>query len=257
MRASEFITEDYEIRHKPTKTGGAEVEAYKDKSMVGYVMFQPTDENKHKATMVWVSKYLRRQGIGSAMYRYAREKLGFDLVPSNHQTELGKAFWNKIHEDTDNKLAWRIRFRRFKGMPSYMPEREGKVYLMPTDHSALRTFGNLTGKDDEKITQMPTEAYLVSGDAMVGDMSIINAISRETKTTNNQDRIEQLKKLYLNYRVPYSQYKPGMFKYPEILADPSQLTKLDKSVVYDRNTGEIVIKDKNDTNKPRSRTTNP
>ncbi|NDB86664.1 MAG: ASCH domain-containing protein [Alphaproteobacteria bacterium] len=155
-------------------------------------------------------------------------------------------------EDGNGKLAWRIRFRRFKGMPSYMPEREGKVYLMPTDHSALRTFGNLTGKDDEKITQMPTEAYLVSGDAMVGDMSIINAISRETKTTNNQDRIEQLKKLYLNYRVPYSQYKSGMYKYPEILADPSQLTKLDKSVVYDRNTGEIVFKDKKyDTNKPR------
>jgi hypothetical protein len=64
-----------------------------------------------------------------------------------------------ITEDTNGKLAWRIRFRRFKDMPSYMPEREGKVYLMPTDHSALRTFGNLTGKDDEKITQMPTEAY--------------------------------------------------------------------------------------------------
>ena len=149
-----------------------------------------------------------------------------------------------ITEDSNGKLAWRIRFRRFKDMPSYMPEREGKVYLMPTDHSALRTFGNLTGKDDEKITQMPTEAYLVSGDAMVGDMSIINAISKETKTRKDQSRIEQLKKLYLNYRVPYSQYKPGMFKYPEILADPGQIQKLDKAVVYDKNTGEIVIKDK-------------
>jgi len=147
-------------------------------------------------------------------------------------------------ENSSGKLAWRIRFRRFKDMPSYMPEREGKVYLMPTDHSAVRTFGNLTGKDNEKITQMPTEAYLVSGDAMVGDMSIINAISRETKTNKDENRIEQLKKLYLNYRVPYSQYKPGMFKYPEILADPSQLQKLDKAVVYDKNTGEIVIKDK-------------
>ena len=147
-------------------------------------------------------------------------------------------------EDGSGKLAWRIRFRRFKDMPSYMPEREDKVYLMPTDSSALQTFGNLTGKDDEKITQMPTEAYLVSGDAMVGDMSIINAISRETKTTKDENRIEQLKKLYLNYRVPYSQYKPGMFKYPEILAEPGQIQKLDKSVVYDKNTGMIVIKDK-------------
>jgi len=165
------------------------------------------------------------------------QKLG---IPDN------VAFLDKqeVREDTNGIPAWRIRFRRFKDMPSYMPEREGKVYLMPTDHSALRTFGNLTGKDDEKITQMPTEAYLVSGDAMVGDMSIINAISKETKTNKDENRIEQLKKLYLNTRVPYSQYKPSMFKYPEILADPSQIQKLDKAVVYDKNTGEIVIKDK-------------
>ena len=157
-------------------------------------------------------------------------------------------------ENENGKLAWRIRFRRFKDMSPLMPERENKIYLMPTDHSALRTFGNLTGKDDEKITQMPTEAYLVSGDAMVGDMSVINAIfnamSYQMNTKNPelkkqyQTKIDQLKKLYLNYRVPYSQYKPGMFKYPEILADPSQIQKLDKAVVYDRNTGEIVIKDK-------------
>ena len=170
------------------------------------------------------------------------------IKPSDLDDKAKRVFHIKEQDSGNEGIngipAWRIRFRRFKDMPSYMPEREGKVYLMPTDHSALRTFGNLTGKDDEKITQMPTEAYLVSGDAMVGDMSIINAISKETKTTNNQDRIEQLKKLYLNYRVPYSQYKPGMYKYPEILADPSQLQKLDKAVVYDRNTGEIVIKDK-------------
>ena len=151
----------------------------------------------------------------------------------------------KTNEDTDTRqLAWRIRFRRFKDLSPLMPERENKIYLMPTDHSALRTFGNLTGKDDEKITKMPTEAYLVSGDARVGDMSIINAIHRELQTTKDQDRIEKLKKLYLNTSVPYSQYRPGVFKYPEILADPSQLTKLDKSVTYNKNTGEIDIKDK-------------
>lgn len=157
-------------------------------------------------------------------------------------------------EDDSGKLAWRIRFRRFKDLSPLMPERENKIYLMPTDHSALRTFGNLTGKDDEKITKMPTEVYLVSGDAMVGDMSVINdifnAMSYQMNTKNPelkkqyQTKIDQLKKLYLNTRVPYSQYKPGMFKYPEILADPSQIQKLDKAVVYDRNTGEIVIKDK-------------
>lgn len=178
---------------------------------------------------------------------------GYDIQPTHSNTNIhliaqeeGKLLYKKqdLNEDANNKLAWRIRFRRFKDLPALMPEREGKVYLMPTDHSALRTFGNLTGKDDEKITRMPTEAYLVSGDAMVGDMSIINAIHRERQTTKDQERIEKLKKLYLNTRVPYSQYRPGMFKYPEILAEPSQLTKLDKSVTYNKNTGEIDIKDK-------------
>lgn len=150
-----------------------------------------------------------------------------------------------VNEQTGGGIpAWRIRFRRFKDLSPLMPERENKVYLMPMDHSALRTFGNLTGKDDEKIRNMPTEAYLVSGDAMVGDMSIINAIHRELQTTKDQDRVEKLKKLYLNTRVPYSQYRPGVFKYPEILAEPSQLQKLDKSVSYDRDTGEIVLRDR-------------
>lgn len=158
-------------------------------------------------------------------------------------------------ENENGKLAWRIRFRRFKDMSPLMPERENKIYLMPTDNSALQTFGNLTGKDDDKITKMPTEAYMVSGDAMVGDMSIINtifnAMSYQMNTKNPelkkqyQKKIDDLKRLYLNYRVPYSQYRPGMFKLPEILAEPSQVQKLDKSVVYDKNTGEIVIKDKN------------
>lgn len=244
MRASEFTTSDIEFTHKPTKTGGVEIHALRDGKELGFVVFQRLEDNRVKAAFVYVPERLRRQGIGSAMYRYAREKLGLDIVPSPNQTDMGKKFWTKVHESDNNKLAWRIRFKRFKDMPSFMPERENKIYLMPTDHSALRTFGNLTGKDDEKITRMPTEAYLVSGDAMVGDMSIINAIYRELQTTKDQDRIEKLKKLYLNTSVPYSQYRPGIFKYPEILAEPNQLTKLDKAVVYDKNTGEIVIKDK-------------
>ena len=179
----------------------------------------------------------------------AYKKLGYKTIPAYVGSKKSDSYgqsetYESITEDENGKLAWRIRFRRFKDLSPLMPERENKIYLMPTDHSALRTFGNLTGKDDEKITKMPTEAYLVSGDARVGDMSIINAIHRELQTTKDQERIEKLKKLYLNTSIPYNQYRPGIFKYPEILAEPSQLTKLDKSVVYDKNTGEIAIKDK-------------
>jgi len=197
------------------------------------------------------------------LQKLSSQHKGYDIQPTHANTNIhriaqeeGKLLYKKqdISEDENSKLAWRIRFRRFKDLSPLMPEREGKVYLMPTDHSALRTFGNLTGKDDEKITQMPTEAYLVSGDAMVGDMSIINTIFNAMSYQMNnknpvikaqyQKKIDDLKRLYLNYRVPYSQYKPGMFKYPEILAEPNQLTKLDKSVTYNKNTGEIDIKDK-------------
>jgi len=170
-----------------------------------------------------------------------------DIDPKAHDTKKGQKTdptYNVNEQSGAGIPAWRIRFRRFRDMPAYMPEREGKVYLMPLDHSALRTFGNLTGKDDEKIRNMPTEAYMVSGDAMVGDMSIINAIHRELQTTKDQDRVEKLKKLYLNTRVPYSQYRPGVFKYPEILAEPAQLHRLDKAVSYDRDTGEIVLRDR-------------
>lgn len=187
------------------------------------------------------------------LQKLSSQHKGYDIQPTHANTNIhriaqeeGKLLYKKqdISEDENGKLAWRIRFRRFKDLSPLMPERENKVYLMPPDRSALETFYNLTGKDEEKITKMPTEAYMVSGDAMVGDMSIINAIHRELQTTKDEDRIQKLKKLYLNTRVPYSQYSPGLFKYPEILAEPSQLKQLNKSVTYDKNTGEIVFKDK-------------
>jgi GNAT superfamily N-acetyltransferase len=60
--------------------------------------------------MVHVPERLRRQGIGSAMYKYARHELGLDIVPSDSQTADGRAFWNKIHENIteafDNPYAY-------------------------------------------------------------------------------------------------------------------------------------------------------
>lgn len=98
MRAAEFITEDIELRHEPTSTDGVEVHAYRDGQEVGWVRFTRLKSGQVKAAMVHVPERLRRQGIGSAMYRYARDELGLDIVPSDSQTELGRAFWNKLHE---------------------------------------------------------------------------------------------------------------------------------------------------------------
>lgn len=98
MRASEFVPQDIELRHEPTSTGGVEVHAYRDGQQVGWVRFQNLKNGQVKAAMVHVPERLRRQGIGTAMYSYARDELGLDIVPSDNQTDLGRAFWNKLHE---------------------------------------------------------------------------------------------------------------------------------------------------------------
>ena len=48
--------------------------------------------------MVWVPEDLRRQGIASKMYGYARHTLGLDLAPSDSQSDMGKKLWTKAHE---------------------------------------------------------------------------------------------------------------------------------------------------------------
>ena len=160
-----------------------------------------------------------------------------------------------VIEDTDSGYpAWRIRFTKFRKTPSVLPEREGKVYLMPADESALKTFYSLTGKDFTKINNMPTEAYIVSGDARVGDMHTINYLINAIKELKHwrsawtpesvekrEKYIEELKQEYLNGMVPLSQYRPGQFSMPEILAEPSQVQPIPRSVIYDKNTGEIVL----------------
>jgi hypothetical protein len=154
--------------------------------------------------------------------------------------------------DIPNNLAWRIRFRRFKDMDPLLPERENKMYFMPFDHSAVRTFSNLTGKDHYKIGNMPTEVYEIPGDSMVYDMKIINSVNNARNYAYNErdpekkakyeKMIDYHKKQYLASGVPYSQYRPGMFDYPEILADPGSVKKIeDKGVTYDKNTGEIKL----------------
>ena len=99
MRAKEFISESIELKHEPTSTGGVQVYAYIDGKEAGWVRFTKLKTGQVKAAMVHVPERLRRQGIGSAMYKYARHELGLDIVPSDNQTSDGRAFWKKIHEN--------------------------------------------------------------------------------------------------------------------------------------------------------------
>ena len=158
----------------------------------------------------------------------------------------------RAKEFLNENLAWRIRFKRFSGMDPLLPEREGKMYFMPMDKSALKTYYNLTGKNFDKISKMPTEVYEIPGDSMVYDMKIINSVNNARNYAYNErdpekkakyeKMIDYHKKQYLASGVPLSQYRPGMFDYPEILVDPKQAKKIeDKGVTYDKNTGEIKL----------------
>jgi phage gp37-like protein len=106
MRASDFINESIELKHEPTSTGGVEIHAYRDGQAVGWVRFQKLRTGQFKAAMVHVPERLRRQGVGTAMYSYARQELGLDIVPSDNQTEYGRAFWKK-QGTQDQQLAER------------------------------------------------------------------------------------------------------------------------------------------------------
>jgi GNAT superfamily N-acetyltransferase len=110
MRAADFLIENIELRHEPTSTGGVEIHAYRDGQAVGWVRFQKLRTGQYKAAMVHVPERYRRQGVGTAMYQYARNELGLDVVPSDSQTELGQAFWNK-QQAQDQQLAERKKRR--------------------------------------------------------------------------------------------------------------------------------------------------
>ena len=105
MKEDADNTADIELNHEPTNTGGVEVHAYRDGQEVGWVRFSRLKTGQVKAAMVHVPERFRRQGVASAMYRYARQELGLDIVPSDSQTDQGRAFWNKVHENFTTEAA--------------------------------------------------------------------------------------------------------------------------------------------------------
>lgn len=62
---------------------------------LGWVNFKDT-RGSLEAIDLNIDKQFRRRGFATEMYAFARE-LGNSIVPSEKQTALGKAFWNKDH----------------------------------------------------------------------------------------------------------------------------------------------------------------
>lgn len=75
-----------------TETDQFRIEAYKGKTLVGWVNFENKGDHLEALDLV-VTKEHRRKGIATEMYKFAKE-LGNDIKASDKQTSLGKAFWN-------------------------------------------------------------------------------------------------------------------------------------------------------------------
>lgn len=71
---------------------------------VGWVNFENKDD-KLEALDLYIQPAHRRKGIGTEMYRFARE-LGNEIAPSKLQTGMGKQFWNKDHSKELNEIDY-------------------------------------------------------------------------------------------------------------------------------------------------------
>jgi predicted GNAT family acetyltransferase len=65
---------------------------------IGFVHFEIIGNNLESFD-TWVDSRMRRQGIATVMYNYAKE-LGNDIAPSSAQTASGKKFWKSMKQQT-------------------------------------------------------------------------------------------------------------------------------------------------------------
>lgn len=96
MRAQEFILEN---KVRPNIDiewdGNFVVNAYIDGKQVGSAEFasdDPEGESDFYALSVGVKPEYRRMGVATAMYDAAEERFG-EIIPSEHQTDDARAFW--------------------------------------------------------------------------------------------------------------------------------------------------------------------
>ena len=107
MRATEFLSEELQgltVEAQPTPTGGWVVSAYLDENEIGWTRFQKTGSGKFKASMAFVSEKMRRQGVARAIYAYARQQLGLDIIPSDSQSSDATAFWKSGAATVDEQV---------------------------------------------------------------------------------------------------------------------------------------------------------
>jgi len=70
---------------------------------IGFVHFEIIND-KLESFDTWVDSRMRRQGIATVMYNYAKE-LGNDIAPSSAQTASGKKFWKSMKQQTTENFA--------------------------------------------------------------------------------------------------------------------------------------------------------
>jgi predicted GNAT family acetyltransferase/phage gp37-like protein len=176
MRAADFLIENIELRHEPTSTGGVEIHAYRDGQEVGWVRFQKLRTGQYKAAMVHVPERLRRQGVGTAMYSYARQELSLDIVPSDNQTEYGRAFWKK-QQAQGQQLAER---KKRRGKSRWAFSGPGGWYGYYYGHSGEGEAGG-DGGGGESVRPGLTEIENMPANQFVGGKDMLDTRKRPAK----------------------------------------------------------------------------
>jgi hypothetical protein len=194
VRLVEFILEDSDITltHEPTDAGGVEIYAHKGERVVGRTIFYSPRDGKSHAMMVWVPEDLRRQGIASRMYSYARHELGLDIEPSDLLSDLGEKFWTKAHEsqtldeapmedDTIDQVdAWAKR----RGFSFVSSGSDARVYFNSAGNAILKV---LVGEEG-----VPTR------DAAVGFLTFYNFCKNRTDNPHLPKFLSPPKRVVIN-----------------------------------------------------------
>lgn len=136
-------------------------------------------------------------------------------------------------ENCPDNLSWKLNLSRYKNLDPLLDVRRNKIYSMPFKNWS-GTFYSLTLKDLTKIKFMPTEVLSISSNSLVGDMELINQAHNirignlwDDNYEENQEKLRKILKQYEDSMVPMYRFvgNPKMFRYPEILSEPSQVTK--------------------------------
>jgi len=163
---------------------------------IGFVHFEIIN-NKLESFDTWVDPRMRRQGIATVMYNYAKE-LGNDLAPSTAQTPDGKKFWKSIKKqqtiDNEQGVAEGKDFDRCFDQACKLYDRAVSKNLEPKLVQVADFQGDGNGADPRwmKLPQHVWQHYVV----IVGDQVLDPTAKQFGDSMPTQYQVSDLDRLW-------------------------------------------------------------